>query len=222
MAPARPPRDRTQRAVGLAGGRTQVQLLVEVFAAEMDRLSEDLERVYEDAFIETEEDPNPLRLVVALRCINAAASPGPSYLDLWQRSITPLEDLDLGEAALPGPEAAPRLRAWEEQVQALPERPAPKPLTRRERAWELLQQREEGWSPRELAEALGTTEGVVMEDLRHLQRSAKRSDRALHMLPTKCRGCGWVGRAEEARRPTKCPRCKSQELHPPRFRVAPR
>lgn len=94
--------------------------------------------------------------------------------------------------------------------------------TRRERAWALLQQREDGWSPRELAEALDTVEGVVLEDLRHLQRSAKRGELALHMMPTKCRACRWTADAEEATRPTKCPRCRSQELHPPRFRVGPR
>lgn len=94
--------------------------------------------------------------------------------------------------------------------------------TRRERAWALLQQREAGWSPRELAEVLESDEAGVLEDLRHLQRSARRSGLALLMLPATCKACDWAAEAEEARMPSKCPRCRSAWLEPPRFRVAPR
>lgn len=61
----------------------------------------------------------------------------------------------------------------------------------------------------------------MLEDLRHLQRSAKRSGLALHMLPAPCRGCGWAA-GEEPRSPGKCPRCKGTWLEAPTFRVAPR
>lgn len=93
--------------------------------------------------------------------------------------------------------------------------------TRRQRALALLQGKEEGWSPRELAEVLDADEGTVLEDLRHLRRSLKRTGLALHMLPTKCPACGWVAQAEEPHNPGKCPRCKATRLMPPRFRVGP-
>jgi hypothetical protein len=94
--------------------------------------------------------------------------------------------------------------------------------TRRQRVLAVLQERPEGWSPRELAELLESDEAAVLEDLRHLQRSLKRSGLALLMLPAKCRACDWAQDGEEPRAPSKCPRCRSTWLEPPRFRVAPR
>lgn len=94
--------------------------------------------------------------------------------------------------------------------------------TRRQRAWALLQQRPEGWSPRELAEALEAEEAAVLEDLQHLRRSARGSGLALHVFPTRCRSCGWAAGGEEPRAPGKCPRCKGSWLDEPRFRVEPR
>jgi transcriptional regulator len=95
--------------------------------------------------------------------------------------------------------------------------------TRRERAWDLLQQRPEGWSDKELAEALGSDEAGVVEDLQHLQRSAKRTPFAVQMLPARCRDCSWEAKAEVARRrPARCPQCRGGSLDSPRFRVVPR
>lgn len=94
--------------------------------------------------------------------------------------------------------------------------------TRRQRLATLLQERLDGWSPRELAEATEADEASVLLDLRHLRRSLKRSGLALHMLPARCNDCGWQGEAEEPRSPGKCPRCRSTWLQEPRFRVAPR
>lgn len=94
--------------------------------------------------------------------------------------------------------------------------------TRRERAWELLQQRSDGWTPQELAEALDLRERVVIEDLQHLQKSAKRRGWALEALPARCPDCGWRQALDEPKMPSKCPRCKATRLEPPRFRVTPR
>ena len=86
----------------------------------------------------------------------------------------------------------------------------------------MLQERPDGWSPRELAEVLGTDEATVVEDLRHLQRSAKRTGLALAMLPARCKACGWEAAAEEPKAPGRCARCRATALHDPRFRVIPR
>ncbi|HEV8359451.1 MAG TPA: transcriptional regulator [Candidatus Thermoplasmatota archaeon] len=94
--------------------------------------------------------------------------------------------------------------------------------TRRQRILDLLQQRPEGWSPLELAEALDADEASVLEDLRHVQRSLKRSGLALLMQPATCRACGWTGTGETPRSPGKCPACRGTWMQPPRFRVAPR
>jgi transcriptional regulator len=94
--------------------------------------------------------------------------------------------------------------------------------SRRQRLARLLQQREEGWNPRELAEALEADEGVILEDLAHVQRSLRRSGLALLMQSARCRACGWAQGGEQPRAPGKCPSCRSTWLDPPRFRVAPR
>lgn len=91
--------------------------------------------------------------------------------------------------------------------------------TRRERALDLLQRRQEGWTPDELAEALELDKGTVLEDLRHLRASLKRSGLALEIAPAHCRACGWTADPERARDPRRCAACRGTHLDRPRFRV---
>jgi predicted Zn-ribbon and HTH transcriptional regulator len=59
-------------------------------------------------------------------------------------------------------------------------------------------------------------------ELRHVERSARRSGERLRVEPPRCRECGFdfPGRAERhLHPPSRCPRCRSQRIAPPRFRL---
>ncbi|MCA1814743.1 MAG: hypothetical protein LC624_12490, partial [Halobacteriales archaeon] len=91
--------------------------------------------------------------------------------------------------------------------------------TRRQRIVELLQQRDDGWSPRDLALALEADERTVLEDLRHVKQTLRGSGLELLMLPARCTDCGWEGERDAPRNPGRCPKCRATRLQPARFRV---
>ncbi len=80
---------------------------------------------------------------------------------------------------------------------------------------------------REIAELVGldpsTGEREVYEHLRHVAKTLRRrlgGRAALYMVPPSCRDCGYVFTdLTEPRRPSRCPRCKSERISPPRFYI---
>jgi predicted Zn-ribbon and HTH transcriptional regulator len=59
-------------------------------------------------------------------------------------------------------------------------------------------------------------------ELRHVGRSARRAGRRLVVEPPLCRECGFdfPGRAERhLHSPSRCPRCRSRRIAPPRFEI---
>jgi len=95
--------------------------------------------------------------------------------------------------------------------------------TYRERIYRLLREAGRPLTAEEIALELGITPREVYEHLRHLARSVySRSGggEVLLMEPPRCRRCGYVFKDLEApRRPSRCPRCKSEWIEPPRFTV---
>jgi len=92
--------------------------------------------------------------------------------------------------------------------------------TRRERIISLLEERD--YSPSELARALdlrgkGSVK-VILEDLRAIQKIVKREGKVLLIKPAECRNCGFVFRPE-IKVPSRCPRCKSEWIEEPRFKI---
>lgn len=79
-------------------------------------------------------------------------------------------------------------------------------------------------SSRELAAALGMPERQIEEHLAHIVQSIRR-DRARRFVlePAVCRDCGFVFR-ERTRltRPSRCPRCRSEGVAPPRYGIEDR
>ncbi len=78
-------------------------------------------------------------------------------------------------------------------------------------------------SSRQLAELVGVPERQVEDHLGHLIKSLAR-DRARRfvMEPPVCQDCSFVFR--ERRRltkPSRCPRCRSEAVSPPRFGIIP-
>jgi predicted Zn-ribbon and HTH transcriptional regulator len=99
------------------------------------------------------------------------------------------------------------------------ERAAPAAVqTVRQRIAEAL--RGEELTAREISERARVPEREVAEHLRHLEHSLKQTSERLHATAPSCIQCGFTFDARH-RRPSRCPRCKSERLTPPRFRIVP-
>jgi len=76
-------------------------------------------------------------------------------------------------------------------------------------------------SSRQLAELVGIPERQVEDHLAHLIKTVGRDRSKRFVLdPSACQDCGFVFR-ERTRltRPSRCPRCKSEAITPPRFGI---
>ena len=101
--------------------------------------------------------------------------------------------------------------------------------TLREKIIRILREHSEPLSASEIAAMLGLPPGSereVYEHLRHVAKTVWRSSggrQALYMIPPQCRNCGYVFKdLDKPRKPSKCPRCGSQRIEPPRFYIAER
>jgi predicted Zn-ribbon and HTH transcriptional regulator len=93
--------------------------------------------------------------------------------------------------------------------------------TVRQRLNEIL--REGEWGFEELRRELEAPARALEEDLRHVERSLKRGPERLQVEPARCRSCGFVFRERASRHfhaPGRCPRCRSERIADPRFRIA--
>jgi len=90
--------------------------------------------------------------------------------------------------------------------------------TRRQLLAELLAQGP--WGFDELRRELELTVRDLEDDLRHLERSARRGGSRLLVEPARCTGCGFVFSDRAPRHfhpPGRCPRCKGERSVGPRF-----
>lgn len=97
-------------------------------------------------------------------------------------------------------------------------------LTRREKIYKILSERREPVTAEELAGLLGLNRReakLIQEDLEYLMRSVKRksgSVETIEMIPARCASCGYVFHdREKVKRPSKCPKCKSERIQGPWF-----
>jgi predicted Zn-ribbon and HTH transcriptional regulator len=77
------------------------------------------------------------------------------------------------------------------------------------------------YSARQLANFLGLPERQIEDHLVHIVRSLKRDQtRRFCLEPAACRDCDFVFR-DRARltRPSRCPRCRSESIAPPRYGI---
>ncbi len=99
--------------------------------------------------------------------------------------------------------------------------------TTREKIIKILRDSKEPLTVYEIAIRLGLDvkgcERIIYDHLKHIAKSIWRSSKgkyALFMLPPVCRNCGYVFKdLKEPRKPSKCLRCKSQRIEPPRFKI---
>ncbi len=102
--------------------------------------------------------------------------------------------------------------------------------TTRERILRLLLESRRPLSAAEIASLVGLdparSEKLVYEHLKHIAKTLRRrrgGRYVLYMVPPRCRDCGYVFTdLDEPRRPSKCPRCRSQRIEPPRFYIEER
>jgi predicted Zn-ribbon and HTH transcriptional regulator len=79
------------------------------------------------------------------------------------------------------------------------------------------------WGFEELRRELEAPARALEEDLRHVERSLRRGSERLRIEPARCLSCGFVFRERAARHlhaPSRCPRCRSERIADPRFRIA--
>ncbi|WP_048058851.1 transcriptional regulator [Desulfurococcus amylolyticus] len=100
--------------------------------------------------------------------------------------------------------------------------------TSREKIIRLLRETTRPLTVREIISILqlNTTPREVYEDLLHIAKSVfskSNGEEVLLMEPPRCRKCGYVfkdlGRPKEV---SRCPRCKSEWIEPPRFIISKR
>ncbi|WP_441946978.1 transcriptional regulator [Nitrospira tepida] len=95
----------------------------------------------------------------------------------------------------------------------------PHELTPRQRLMDLLVGAR--LSSRQLAERLGLPERQVEEHLEHVIRSLARDPaRAFLLEPSECLDCGFIFRnRRKVTKPSRCPRCRSESISPPRYGI---
>ena len=92
--------------------------------------------------------------------------------------------------------------------------------TLRERMIRLLSETKTPLSTREIAFELNIEdERLVYEELKHVAKTVKRSGKTLYVQPAYCKKCGFVFKQNLFKKPSRCPRCKSQWIEPPRYLI---
>jgi len=100
-------------------------------------------------------------------------------------------------------------------------------LTRRERILEILRSSGEPLTVIEIAERLGVRDPKlfreIYEDLKHVGKTLYRETKGrevLVMIPPKCLNCGYIFKERSRiKRPSRCPRCKSERISQPSFMI---
>ncbi len=95
-------------------------------------------------------------------------------------------------------------------------------MSLRERILELLLAVEEPLSIDDIARDLGLDPRMTNEIYGHLEHIAKTVKRkygkTLMMEPPRCRRCGYIfSSLRKPKKPSKCPKCGSEWIEPPRF-----
>lgn len=100
--------------------------------------------------------------------------------------------------------------------------------TTREKIIEILRSADRPLTAEEISEMLGTdlSPRDVYEHVLHAARSLRSRSRGREIVvmePPYCRKCGYTfSNLERPRKPSRCPRCKSEWIAPPRFTIVRR
>jgi hypothetical protein len=95
--------------------------------------------------------------------------------------------------------------------------------TRRERIMELLEQAEHPLTAQDICDILDIrSRNIVYEDLEHVAKSVKTKGKQLLVRAASCGSCDYVFKPRSAKKPSKCPKCKSEWIIPPAYLVRPK
>ncbi len=96
--------------------------------------------------------------------------------------------------------------------------------TRRERIVELLERTEYPLTSKEICDILEIkSQSLVDEDLGHIAKTVRSRKQNLVMRPAQCGKCDYLFKSREsAKRPSRCPKCKSEWLIAPAFMIRER
>jgi hypothetical protein len=91
--------------------------------------------------------------------------------------------------------------------------------TRREAIEELLQNTDVPLTAKDICDSLDiSAKSIVYEDIEHISKTVRAKGKELLVNPAVCIECGYrfpVG--HNARRPSKCPKCRSERIEDPSF-----
>ena len=100
--------------------------------------------------------------------------------------------------------------------------------SRRERIKQLLRESRNPLSVEDIVALLGEPTDLksVYEDLAHVAKSVRGESRGAEymvMIPPTCRVCGFMFKSlDKPRIPSKCPRCQSERIFSPLFKITTR
>lgn len=93
----------------------------------------------------------------------------------------------------------------------------------RKRITRFLEEIKEPVSAEDIARAFELEVSDVYIHLEHIAKSIRRESgnkKILLMIPPRCRKCGYIFKdLEKPKKPSRCPKCKSEWIEPPRFTV---
>ncbi|MFX0055440.1 MAG: transcriptional regulator [Candidatus Hermodarchaeota archaeon] len=94
-------------------------------------------------------------------------------------------------------------------------------LTRRERITALLEQTDVPLTAQEICDILDIKHrAIVYEDIEHIAISLKHKGKELLIRPASCGKCGYAfTKRKSAKRPSKCPKCRSEWILQPGYIV---
>jgi len=70
-----------------------------------------------------------------------------------------------------------------------------------------------------LARELGLARGNIEDDLRHAIRSAQAAGHRVHVLPARCKSCGFEFDESRLTKPGKCPQCHGSRVFEPQISI---
>ncbi|MEM2214243.1 MAG: hypothetical protein QXD66_02135 [Candidatus Nezhaarchaeales archaeon] len=99
--------------------------------------------------------------------------------------------------------------------------------TVRERIIKVLRDSLEPLTVEDIVAILGLTDlkpRDMYEHLKHIAKSVRaKGHEVLVMIPPSCRSCGFTfTNLDKPKKPSKCPKCKSERIAPPAFKIISR
>ena len=97
----------------------------------------------------------------------------------------------------------------------------------RERIIDLIKESNEPLSVDDIIRMLdieSSRKNEIYDHLSHIAKTVRQKSKgleALLMIPPVCKSCGYVFKdLEKPKRPSKCPKCKSERIEKPKFKIS--